>query len=70
MIEQVLFTTFVLQSIVGTRPYARDVVDLALAIACAPAWAVALIFGTLRFWAQERDVRQRAITAVFTAKNR
>ena len=71
MIQQFLLLAIVLQPLVSAQPDAIAVaVHLATAFARAAARTVALVFRALRFGTQERDVRQRAIAAVFAAKHR
>src|SRR3954452_20438501 len=69
MREQLLLAIFRFQAVVGAGPDALELADLAFAVACSAAGAIALVLGALRFGAQERDVRQRAVAAVPAAEH-
>ena len=70
MIEHVLFGSLVLRPVVRPAPDALEVGYLAQPIACSAARAVALVLGALRFGAEKRDVRQRAVAAILAVKHR
>src|ERR1700722_8544524 len=68
VVEQLLFAAIVFQALVSAQPDAVGVsIHLAAAFARAAARPVALILRALRFGAEIRDVRQRAIAAIFAA---
>ena len=68
--EQFVFDAFVFQAVVGLGPDTFELGDFTLAVACSAARAIALILRALRFGAEERDIRQRAVATVFAAEHR
>src|SRR5579863_1295403 len=68
MIKQLFFAAVVFQALISAQPDAVAVsLHLAAAFARAAAWSVALIFSALRFRAEIRDIRQRAVAAILAA---
>ena len=68
MVEHRQFSTLEFQTVIGTRPDALKIVDLAQAVTRAAARPVALVLGALRFRAEVRDVGQRTVTTVLAVK--
>src|SRR5262245_15436781 len=63
-VEHVLLLAVDLEPVVGERPDAVLLADLALPLSCPTAGAVALVLDTLGLGAEVGDVRQRAVAAV------
>src|SRR4051794_373254 len=69
-VEHRLLLAVLLQALVGLRPDALGVVDLAEPVARAAARAVPLVLRALRLRADVGDVGQRAVAAVLAAEHR
>ena len=60
-----LLAAIVLQALVGAQPDAVAIpIHFATAFARASTGAVALVFGTLRFRTEKRDVGQRTVSTI------
>ena len=70
MIEQLLLAAFVFHAVIRPAPDALEIVDFAFAVARSAAGAIALVLRALRFRAEKRNVRQRAIAAILAAEHR
>src|SRR5438094_734980 len=66
--QKLLLPAFIFEAVVGAGPDAFEIVDFALAFAGATTGAIALVFGALRFGAEEGDVGEGAIAAVFAGE--
>ena len=68
LVNHLLLFAVGFEPIIRQRPDALFIADFALAVACAAARAVALVFGALRFGAQVRDLRQGTVAAVLAVE--
>lgn len=57
-----------LETVVGPRPDALFLADLALSLVRAAAWPVALVLRALRFGTQVGDLGERAVAAIATVE--